>query len=412
MMRKGAIAGLMAATLGMGTITFAQEAPTPSPTIVATASPTPNTVPIFPSAEVAARIAAAKPGASVDIGDFDLTKALTLERSVKPEKSPTLLISDDPEYIRVPEAVALREEVEAGTVRLYVYNVNGVKEPKVPRKISAVIENLGDKPLKMRMLHSAFTAPSGNYFEIGKSGLEKFWKSTPQSSYRQIAVGGAAPIDDGMEEAIAEYDDLVHGFYEFEISEPARISVVQTDPKKPSTEAARAIKDVLPVKSVSGAGRGKFPQVNFSVKAKIDEAKGAQQIIIADGVTDAWITGTESTTPGVTATLKGNYGAMYDIELERKGDGKSLALLMYNQRFGSKWCDAMAASVLIGEADDEDREVVRVPTDKLNNRSLPEAVVVHVFPPLEKGKREKIHLTYSPPGASCLPTPLVFVPVE
>ena len=37
---------------------------------------------------------------------------------------PQYIISDDPEYIRIPEAVAAREKVQPGSVRLYVYNVN------------------------------------------------------------------------------------------------------------------------------------------------------------------------------------------------------------------------------------------------------------------------------------------------
>ena len=57
---------------------------------------------------------------------------------------PQYIISDDPEYIRVPEAIALRERVQPGAVRLYVYNVNAVQEPaKIDRKITAVIKNLG-----------------------------------------------------------------------------------------------------------------------------------------------------------------------------------------------------------------------------------------------------------------------------
>ncbi len=38
-------------------------------------------------------------------------------------------------------------------------------------------------------------------------------------------------------------------------------------------------------------------------------------------------------------------------------------------------------------------------------------VLLQVFPPPEGGKGT-IRLTYSPPGASCLPTPMVFLPVE
>src|SRR5690606_19007403 len=57
---------------------------------------------------------------------------------------PQYLIADDPEYIRVPEGIALQEPVQPGAVRLYVYNVNGVKEPaKMDRRIMAVIRNTG-----------------------------------------------------------------------------------------------------------------------------------------------------------------------------------------------------------------------------------------------------------------------------
>lgn len=82
---------------------------------------------------------------------------------------PQFLISDDPEYIRIPEAIAMQEAVSPGAVRLYVYNVNGVKEPqKIPRKITAVLKNTGKEELHLRMLKYSSQKPSTNYFQIGK----------------------------------------------------------------------------------------------------------------------------------------------------------------------------------------------------------------------------------------------------
>ena len=41
---------------------------------------------------------------------------------------------------------------------------------------------------------------------------------------------------------------------------------------------------------------------------------------------------------------------------------------------------------------------------------VPEAVLIQVFEPSETEDINPIEITYSPPGASCLPTPLIFIP--
>ena len=41
-----------------------------------------------------------------------------------------------------------------------------------------------------------------------------------------------------------------------------------------------------------------------------------------------------------------------------------------------------------------------------------DAVLLQKFPPLPKGKTGVIEIEYSPPGASCIPTPMVLVPIE
>ena len=71
----------------------------------------------------------AKEGEVVILDDFlnPNFKKIGYKQTIAP--GPQFIISDDPEYIRVPEAIAMQEEVLPGAVRLYVYNVNGVKEP-------------------------------------------------------------------------------------------------------------------------------------------------------------------------------------------------------------------------------------------------------------------------------------------
>ncbi len=328
---------------------------------------------------------------------------------------PQYLISDDPEYIRIPEAIAFREAVEPGTVRLYVYNVNGVKEPaKIETKIVAVIKNTGKTAMHLRMLKFSSQKPSGNYFQIGKQGLADYFASTAQSVIRTIKPGEVVAIDPQHEKNIVKYDELVHGIYEFVIDQPGEISIVQTDPKTATAKAMERIKTVLPSKSKSGAGRGIFGVSNYQVytNATLDTKDGISQIIVADGKQDPWVLGKESTT-GAVATLAGNYGVLYNIDMKWKSsDGKALALVTWNARSdNNQWCGGMANTMVVSGGKFKEG-IIQLPSNQLITRKAPEAILVQVFMPSGNGEEQTIKLTYSPPGASCLPTPLIFIPVD
>lgn len=327
---------------------------------------------------------------------------------------PQYIISDDPEYIRVPEAVALRENVTPGTVRLYVYNVNGVKEPaKITTKIVAVIKNTGNAPMHLRMLKYSSQKPSTSYFQIGKQGLADFFAATPQTAVRTIAPGKILAIDPAHEQAVVKYDELVHGLYEFVIDQPGEISIVQTDPKTPTATALQRAK-VLPSKSTSGAGRGIFGVSNYDVMSPdtLDTKDGIVQMVMADGESDPWVLGREGTT-GRVATLAGNYGVMYNVELKWKStDGRGLALVTWNARSdNNQWCGGMANTMVMSKGKFKEG-IIQLPSDRLITKKAPEAILVQVFPPAANGAAQTIRFTYSPPGASCLPTPLIFIPVD
>lgn len=342
--------------------------------------------------------------------DFPL---IEYEKTILP--GPQFLISDDPEYIEVPEGIAMQESVSPGAVRLYIYNVNGVESPsKMPRKITAVITNNGTHSMQLRMLKYSSQDPSANYFKIGKEGLAEYFASNENNKVITIAPGESKPIDSKLEEQIVQYNELVHGFYDFVIDQPAEISILQTSPETAGPEALERIKDVLPPKSHSGAGRGLFGVSNYEIENKsvIDTKDGPVQLIIADGELDPWIAGREGST-GNRAHLAGNYGVIYNIDLEWKStDGKGLALLTWNSRSAdNRWCGGMAASMIISEGKFEEG-IIQLPSDQLITRKAPEAIVVQIFEPKGDGQTQHINLTYSPPGASCLPTPLIFVPID
>lgn len=335
----------------------------------------------------------------------------TYQKIVQP--GPQFLISDDPEYIRVPEGIAFREAVEPGTVRLYVYNVNGVKEPaKMETRIIAVIKNTSKAPMHLRMLKFSSQKPTTSYFYAGKQGLADYFASTPQTTIKTIKPGAVIAIDPAQEKNIVKYDELVHGIYEFVIDQPGEVSIMQTNTTSTTTAAFARVTNMLPTKGTNG-GRGIFGVSNYRLLTQniIDTKDGISQIIVADGKQDGWVLGKEGSS-GRIATLSGNYGVLYNMEIKWKStDGRGLALVTWNARSdNNQWCGAMANTMVVSKGKFKEG-IIQLPADKLVTRKAPEAVLVQVFPPAANGVEQTIKLTYSPPGASCLPTPLVFIPV-
>lgn len=327
---------------------------------------------------------------------------------------PQFIISDDPEYIRVSEAIALQEEVGPGAVRLYVYNVNGVREPqKIKRKITAVLKNTGTEVMTFRMLKYSSQKPSTNYFEVGKQGLEDYFSSNVKNSVRTVKPGEVIAIDEQLEKNIVEFDELVHGFYEFVVDQPAQISVLQTAPENYGPSVFPKIKNIIP-HSHGNAGRGLFGVSNYSIQNidTLDTKNGIQQLVIADGKDDPWITGTIGSDKAY-ARNAGNYGVMYKTKIRWKStDGKGLALVTWNSRSAdNKWCGGMGMTMEL--KDQNGKAIIRqLPSDQLITKAAPEAILIEVYKADPSKEIQEIEFIYSPPGASCLPTPLVFVPVD
>ncbi|MBD1424855.1 copper amine oxidase [Sphingobacterium arenae] len=363
---------------------------------------------------ISATLIGAKLGDVVILDDFltmDFPK-IAYDKAIIP--GPQFMISDDPEYIRIPEAIVMQEQADAGAVRLYVYNVNGVKEPqKMPRKISAVIKNLGNEDMHLRMLRYSSQKPSMNYFQIGKQGLYDYFSSRETNNVRAIKPGEVIAIDERLEKQVVLYDELVHGFYEFVIDQPALISVLQTSPDKEGPKAFHEIDTIIPFSHVN-AGRGIFPVSNYKIKGRdtIDTNNGVSQLILADGNDDAWITGTIGEKKEFARNV-GNYGVLYHTNIKWKSTGgKGLALITWNCRSeDNQWCGGMGLTM---EMFDENmkKSVIQYPSDQLVTKAAPEAILIGVYKPDPSKDIQEINFTYSPPGASCLPTPLILVPID
>lgn len=356
----------------------------------------------------------AKVGNIVALDEFLTTAYPEVKYTKEVLPGPQFLISDDPEYIRQNNAIAMQENVAPGAVRLYVYNVNGIKEPQqIKTKITAVIKNTGKEKMTLRMLKYSSQKPSLNYFAIGKKGLEDFFNSNVENDVRYIQPGEVIAIDPQLEKNIVSYDELVHGFYEFVVDQPGQISILQTSPEKSGPEAYAQIKTVIP-NSHENAGRGIFGVSNYKISSAdtISTANGVTQLVIADGESDPWVTGTVGENKDF-AQNAGNYGVMYHTKLKWKStDGKGLALVTWNSRSAdNKWCGGMGLTMDLKTADG--KSVVRqLPSDVLVTKAAPEAILVEIYKPDPTKEIQEIEFIYSPPGASCLPTPLVLIPIK
>lgn len=283
----------------------------------------------------------------------------------------------------------------------------------MPRKITALIKNTGTAKMSIRMLRYSSQKPSTNYYLMGKQGLADFFASVPDTKIRSVKPGEAIAIDEKLEKNIVQYDELVHGFYEFVIDQPAEITILQTAPETKGTEALKRITKVES-SSHTNAGRGLFGVSNYKVIADtvLDTKNGAMALVVADGEKDPWVVGIDGSR-GVLAELSGNYGVLYEMEIKWKStDGRGLALVTWNSRSGnSQWCGGMATSMIVGKGKFKEG-IVQLPSDKLITAAAPEAVLAQVFLPDANQQEQTIRLTFSPPGASCLPVPLIFVPVS
>lgn len=336
--------------------------------------------------------------------------------TITPAPGPQFLFSDKPEYF-TSDGVSLEETVQAGTVRLYIYHV---PEPAAGGKVIAVVvENPGNTPVQLRFLRRAFPRPGGDYHRIAKEALVGFLSGEAEPRPRSIAPGQRLVLDPKMDAAIATRDQLVHGFYEFEIDGPVRVSVLQ---RSPDQESVRILDDLprLPSQSVgstsaSGAGRGRFEQANFDVALAagphFDTASGAMQLVVADGRRDSWIRGRDGI-EARDARNVGNYGTVYRIRFKRaSSDGRHLALVLAKLEVVNQYCGAVSAAVLLKRGN-APSALVPLPSTGMFIRQPGEVAVIQVFPPLPEGETEEVELVYSPPGAACLPTPFLLLPID
>lgn len=331
------------------------------------------------------------------------------------------LLSDKPEYFRTGDGIAMQEAVHPGFVRLYVYHV---PEPTGAKKtISAVIENLSDTEMNLDFRRYSSPKPSGDYHRVACEAMAAYLGDEPPPqdiAHRRVPPRGRMVIDPKIDAAVVTKDILVHVLHEFRIDQPARITVFQRDPDADSLKVIDTLPKlprVLPGSHPSGAGRGLFVEgADQSIRTvapdTYDAAAGPRKIVVADGKTDPWITGRDSIDPSSPIENKGNYGVMYGVKLQYKStDARGVAVLMTAHRPDNHWCKYTAAVIKINDGINRGG-VITLPSTQKHFQNLPQAAVMQTYPPAPPGEERTIEFTYTPPGACCLPTPILLVPFD
>ena len=337
---------------------------------------------------------------------------------ITPAPGPQLLLSDKPETLWSGDGITLRESVPPGRFRLYLYHVPTPGEAL--KTISASIENLGTESLELRVLRSACPSPSGDYHLVGKTGLLQFFQGNAGSNAPiTIAPEHRALLDPKLDATRVSRDQLVHAIYEFEINQPARLTVFQRAAEAASlttVDHLPLLPQVLPQRPVgNGAGRGLFPNADFAATNAggfvYDSTNGPAQLILADPKHESWLQGRDGIENAPSRNV-GNYGVLYRVRLKwRSGDRRPLALLMCKIPSDSRWCGAQAGAIKVNSGALAGG-IVAIPTGKTAFGQPGEAVFLQRFAPAEAGKDDVIEVEYSPPGASCIPTPMLLVPLR
>ncbi|QQE12393.1 hypothetical protein JD969_02650 [Planctomycetota bacterium] len=371
------------------------------------------------------QIRASHQGSILRVDELGLDKktypSISMTRTNDPDAPRTqFLLSDMPEYFRTGDGIALQERVQPGIIRLYTYHVP-TPEDSV-KKISAVIENRGSDVLSFKFRRYAFPEPGGYYQVVAANAMRDFLNfNNPYPEVRYLNPGQRMVLDPNMDKVVTRKDMLVHGWYEFEIDQPAEVTVFQTDVKDDSlTIVDHLAKHPRKLKGWhhSGSGRGTFLNSNFvsmpsDPEYVYDTAEGIKEVIVADGKYDRWITGYDQI-QRVVGENRGHYGTLYKIRVKWKStDGRGLALVFCNKHLNSKWCGNVGLAAGVSEGDFPSGTVM-APTEegRLTFKRYPEAVIVQRLTPDPEKEVQEFEVLFTPPGASCLPVPLVLIPYD
>jgi len=302
-----------------------------------------------------------------------------------------LLLSDSPEEF-YQTGILYQDEI-MGNARLFFHHVNGTTEPK---RVAVVLENKGDKPVKVTLYRKGVAGPHLDYLLVGKTAQEKYF-ATQDIEVLEIPAKSAKILDKRTAAIQIKTKELVNGIYDFIADGPVLVKVLALDGKaNPLREYTTA--KVLPADA--SRLRGTFPYADrIKIPERVyDPVLGQQVLTLADGHIDSFITGVDAT-DGSAVQNYGNYGVFYKIFVPTAPAEQQSIGFRLNPR-GGAYAGALALKIST-----KLQPPVGTPGDRTFLESPDTATdLVKIKPD------ENLWVQFMPPGASNLPVKLIITP--
>ena len=321
----------------------------------------------------------------------------------------TLLFSDSPEY--VDRDGILYTDTVSGDARILFYHLNNSTSQK---KIAVVVENVSSKKTTVEITRGGFSAPSENYFAVGKATqltyMKKNFHDTLKLSSREKKL-----LQEEFNLVTIDPQNLVYGVYDIHSKEPVQIFIlmcpIYADPITFLSTAEILPKDEQRL-------RGTFKRMNRTIKLQNiynPATDGIGYVMIGDEVNDIFKRGIDATDNSEVVNV-GNYGINYTLDFRTKSK--------------TRFCLSPLGGVYSGAinfTNNGDFGVIQTPRDKLffGEQTPPESEAVRIsredglalftnsLELCELGSyKGRIIFEYSPPGASNLPVHFILFPTN
>lgn len=302
-----------------------------------------------------------------------------------------LLLSDSPEEF-YQTGVLYQDEI-TGHARLFFHHVNGTAGPK---RVAVVLENKGNKPVKVTLYRKGVAGPHLDYLLVGKTAQENYF-AAQDIELLEIPAKSAKILDKQTADKQIKSKELLNGIYDFVADGPVWVKVLALEAKaNPLREHTKA--KVLPADA--SRLRGTFPYADrIKIPEKVyDPALGQQVLTLADGSIDPFINGVDAT-DGSAVQNYGNYGVFYKIFVPTAPAEQQSIGFRLNPR-GGVYAGALALKIST-----KLQPPVGTPGDRTFLESPDTATDLAQIKP-----NENLWVQFMPPGASNLPVKLIITP--
>jgi hypothetical protein len=251
-------------------------------------------------------------------------------RTCAPDSGPTLLFSDEPEYVD-SDGILYADEVDTGRYRVYVYHVNDGSER---RRFTAVALNQTAVPVTFTVEKLAFAAPSADFLSVGRTVARDFLDA-PGKPTVTVPPMTRVVVDAELDSLVADSGELVHSIFQVNVIGALKISIVSV-PEAANAATLTASLGLLPNSGIHT--RGTFPLADRILMTRFPG--GLKRLRLgSDEPTDPHLSGT-SYVDGMPVTLAGNFGMLYEVRIAEPAEELFLAV---NPRAGV-WAGAASGS--------------------------------------------------------------------